>query len=63
MQLTSDSGVTAQGLTVDAVEQMEADEERVIAPAELFRKWEQGQWRLTELPMSPLRVWRSLNDS
>ncbi|WP_330343265.1 ribonucleotide-diphosphate reductase subunit beta [Streptomyces sp. NBC_00557] len=39
-------------MTVDALEQMEADEERVISPAELFRKWEQGQWRLTELPIA-----------
>ncbi|MFC9685056.1 ribonucleotide-diphosphate reductase subunit beta [Streptomyces sp. NPDC056948] len=39
-------------MTVDALEQMEADEERVISPAELFRKWEHGQWRLTELPIA-----------
>jgi len=39
-------------VTVDAVEQMEADEEGVVSPAELFRKWELGQWRLTELPIA-----------
>ncbi|MEU6551311.1 ribonucleotide-diphosphate reductase subunit beta [Streptomyces sp. NPDC046915] len=41
-------------MTTDAVvlTEMEADEERVISPAELFRKWEHGQWRLTELPIA-----------
>ncbi|GAA2083698.1 hypothetical protein GCM10009801_44320 [Streptomyces albiaxialis] len=39
-------------MTTDVTEQMEADEERVVSPSELFRKWENGQWKLTELPIA-----------
>jgi ribonucleoside-diphosphate reductase beta chain len=38
------------------VEQMEADEERVTSPADLFRKWENQQWRLTDLPLADDRA-------
>ncbi|MEO3787193.1 ribonucleotide-diphosphate reductase subunit beta [Actinocorallia sp. B10E7] len=43
------------------VEQMEAEEEKVISPADLFRKWEQQQWRLSDLrPADDRADWQAM---